>query len=410
MEKQELTIIDPTEYGLEKTKAIEMTSGLNSIIEERNSLEVIYDELIIKELNQETLKEARELRLKVKNNRTKGIEVWHTTNKEFYLAGGRFVDAVKNKEIAANIRMEAKLDEIEKYFVNQEKERIANLKAERTTQLEPFGIDVEFVDLGNMSEEQFAKFYDTQKLAFDTKVENERLSEEKRLKEEEESKRVLELSQKRNEILKPYYSYLDIQETLNISLLNELEFEKLLEKAKLAKKTDEEKKAQQEKELSALRKQKEEADKIQKAKDELTAARTKELQPYIVFISDYNSLINLPAKEYKTQLEDIKKGAELQWESDRKEKLVQDALKAENEALLKQQQEAKEKEEKKLKAEIELSNADDKAKFKAWYIKFDEMRLSFPNLTSEAGLLMKARADEALLIVDGVLIQDAHTL
>ena len=97
--KTELVVINPKEYGLEEKQAEKMTSGLAVVLTERKVLEGIYNAVIAKELNAETFKEARELRLKVQKNRTTGIEAWHKTNKAFYLAGGRFVDAIKNKEI-----------------------------------------------------------------------------------------------------------------------------------------------------------------------------------------------------------------------------------------------------------------------------------------------------------------------
>lgn len=186
--KTELILVDPKEFGLEEKKANEMTSGLKSIIEERNSLEEIYNELIKQELNQDTLKQAKALRIKIRDNRTKGIEVWHKSNKAFYLAGGRFVDAVKNKEVVNNDRMEAKLEEIELYFINLEKEAKAKLKVERLTQLEPFEVlGLEHIAVEEMTEEQFASFLSTNKSAFEARKEQERLSELARIEAEKKA-------------------------------------------------------------------------------------------------------------------------------------------------------------------------------------------------------------------------------
>lgn len=181
---QELQIIDPKEYGLEEVKATEMTSGLNSIIEERTALESIFNDVILKELNADTLKEARELRLKIQKNRTQGIDVWHKTNKEFYLAGGRFVDAVKNREIAINSRLESKLGEIENHFKALEEQRLNNLYTERVALLEPYGEVNKFVDLKQMDDTTFNNFLSDTKLAFETRKENERKAEEQRIADE----------------------------------------------------------------------------------------------------------------------------------------------------------------------------------------------------------------------------------
>lgn len=174
---QELVIIDPKEYGLEEKQAEKMTSGLATVLVERKALEEVYNSVIVKELNAETFKEARELRLKVQKNRTTGIEAWHKTNKAFYLAGGRFVDAYKNKEVVVNEQMEAKLLEIEKYEQKLEADRKTKLKSDRLELLLPYEVDVQFISIEEMTEEQFTGFLANNKLAFETKKENERLAE-----------------------------------------------------------------------------------------------------------------------------------------------------------------------------------------------------------------------------------------
>ena len=68
---------------------------------------------------------------KIYTNRTKGIDAWHKVNKDFYLRGGQFIDAIKRKEILVNEQMEEKLQEAEKFFENQEKQRIADLQESR---------------------------------------------------------------------------------------------------------------------------------------------------------------------------------------------------------------------------------------------------------------------------------------
>lgn len=184
---QELVIIDPKEYGLEKTQAEKMTSGLVTVLAERKALEEVYNSVIVKELNAETFKEARELRLKVQKNRTTGIEAWHKTNKAFYLAGGRFVDAYKNKEVVVNEQMEAKLLEIEKYEQKLEADRKSKLKADRLELLLPYDVDVQYVSIEEMTEEQFTGFLANNKLAFETKKENERLAELARIEAEKKA-------------------------------------------------------------------------------------------------------------------------------------------------------------------------------------------------------------------------------
>ena len=179
--------VNPKEFGLEETKANEMVSGLTPIIEERKSLEEIFNRVIVKELNDETLKEARDLRIKIRDNRTKGILVWHKANKEFYLRGGQFVDAIKNKEIQSNEYMEDKLNDIEKYFERIEAERIEKLKAERLELLAPYEVDTQFISVELMSEEQFNALLLKEKTSFEARKEQERLAELARIEAEKKA-------------------------------------------------------------------------------------------------------------------------------------------------------------------------------------------------------------------------------
>lgn len=348
----ELTIIDPKEFGLEETKATEMTSGLKSIIEERNSLEGIYDELIKQELNAETLKQAKALRIQIRDNRTKGIEPWHKTNKAFYLAGGRFVDAVKNKEIVNNERMEAKLEEIEQYFIKQEQEAKAKLKLDREAKLLPFEVDTQFIAIADMSDEQFEQLLSNSKLAFETKAEQARQAELARI----ETERLAE--EKRQEDLKAEQERLETQRLENERLKAEAdkrEKEMQIEREKLAK---------------------EQAEKDRLAKIE----------------SDKQAKILADAKA----------------EADKLAKQLKDKEEAERIANEQEKARIEAEEADKLAKEKALLLAPDKEKVKVFFEKFKA--LEFPGLESEAGILMTKRVTEALQMVKQLIIEDSKTL
>ena len=191
-----VTIIDPKEFGLKEENANKMVSGLNPIIEERSALEQIYAIVIKKELTPELLKEARELRLKIRDNRTKGIEVWHKTTKDYFLKGGQFVDAIKRKENVVNELMEAKLSEIEKYFENIEAERIKALHTERAEKLKPFGYEIGATNFGLMDDNMFnailvgAEKTHKDKLELEAKIEADRIEKERLEAEEREKQRI----------------------------------------------------------------------------------------------------------------------------------------------------------------------------------------------------------------------------
>ena len=187
----ELVKVNPSEYGIEEKKASELIGNLPQLQSERDVLEGQYNEVIKMDIESvETSKVARELRLKIRDNRTKGIAVWHRTTKEVFLRAGQYVDAVKNREVTINERMESNLEEIEKYAEIQEQKRRDELKAKRISELEVYSEFVPFgIDLGAMSDDEYQKVFNGAKLQFDAKIEAEkleaeRIAEEKRIEAE----------------------------------------------------------------------------------------------------------------------------------------------------------------------------------------------------------------------------------
>jgi len=197
-------MVNPNDFGLEENKALELTSGLTTILTERETLKNAYLDVIELDLNEENLKTFKELRLKIVKNRTQGIEKWHKTNKEFFLTGGRFVDAVKNKEVAENERMESNLLEKEKHFENLEKARLKAIHEERVSKLLPFNYEIGNVDFSGMDENMFSAILLGAETNHKAKLEAERVAEEQRLEAirleaEEKEKQRLEMERLRAE-------------------------------------------------------------------------------------------------------------------------------------------------------------------------------------------------------------------
>lgn len=194
---------EATQYGLEESQASSMVSGLVPILEEREHLAKMYSDLIVQEINQDLIKQANALRKKIKENRTKGIEVWHRTNKDVFLRGGQFVDAIKRREVAENERMEDKLEEIEKYYENLEKERIAKLQAEREAELSQYEVEnLTTLRLGEMEDSVYSAFMIGAKSQFEARKEAERKAEEDRLAKEKAEAEERERIRLENERLK----------------------------------------------------------------------------------------------------------------------------------------------------------------------------------------------------------------
>jgi hypothetical protein len=182
-QSKEIESVSPETFGIEPVKAKEMTSGLDTVLAEREILKNAYLDVIDLPITSENLEVFRELRLKIRDNRTKGIEKWHKLNKAFFLNGGRFVDAIKNKEVAINEDWETKLLEAEKFFENQEKARIKALNDARIERLRPYLENVDGQDFSMMDDYDFDDFVEVKKLQFERKQEAERIERERIEKE-----------------------------------------------------------------------------------------------------------------------------------------------------------------------------------------------------------------------------------
>ena len=190
-------------FGIEPAKAKEMVEGLGSTLADREVLKNAYIDVIELDITSENLATFKELRLKLVKNRT-SIETWHKNNKAFYLAGGRFVDAIKNKEIEVNKEMESKLLEGEKFFENQEKEKARLLNEERIEKVRPYVEDVTGLDFSPMNDEDFDDYVLGKKTRY-----NERIEAEKQMKIEAEKEAIiLKLHNERSTTLLPYWNFI----------------------------------------------------------------------------------------------------------------------------------------------------------------------------------------------------------
>lgn len=265
--KNEL-MINPKEFGIEKKQADELLGNLPQLKEERSILENQYKEIISLDIeDSETSKKARELRLKIRDNRTKGINQWHKVTKDYFLKGGQFVDAIKRKEIEINERMESNLEEIEKHAEIKEQKRIEELKSKRIKELEIYSDFVPFgIDLGIISDEEYKKVFNGAKMQFDAQQEAERKAEEERLKEEQKQKLITE---NRNELL-PWSQWINEFEKIDFEKANTSE---IIKEAKSVKEKAEKEAERIRKENEKLQKEREEE---RKKQAELEAKRKKE--------------------------------------------------------------------------------------------------------------------------------------
>jgi len=196
----EIVKIDPKEYGLDDVQVVTIEQAFAPKIAERDGLVEIYKQVITKELNDATCKEAGDLRRKLVKVRT-GIAEIHKTQKAFFLAAGRFVDAWKNKETTPIEQMEDNLDKIEKHFILIEQERIAKLETERAELLKQY-TEILPMSLGLMQQDVFEAYLNAQKVAYEAKIAAEKQAEIDRIAREKAEAEERERIRLENEALK----------------------------------------------------------------------------------------------------------------------------------------------------------------------------------------------------------------
>ena len=359
MENQ-LLLVDPSKFGIQESSVKTLIGNLPEIKTERDELVKEFNSVVKLDIeDKSTSKIARELRLKIKDNRTKGLEVWHTKSKEFFLKGGQFIDAIKREESAINKEMEDKLSEIENYFEIKEKERKAKLNAERIEMLEPYNSFVPIgLNFGEISEDEFQKVLNGAKLQYNQMIEEEEKAEKERIRLAE----IERLNSIRRELAMPYYFFWSENEKqINFGEQSEDEFSVFLERIKKAKSDDDLEQEEIRKENERLAEEKRKAE--EKAKKE--------------------------REEVERQLEQQRKEQE---EVLRKEKEKQAKLEAQLEAKRKAELEAenkriKEEQEKKKEAE-RLAKAPIKNQLNAWVNSFE---IPETNVDNDVSKLIKEK-------------------
>lgn len=328
----------------------EITKGLTQILTEREILATDYANIIKLPLIGENMVVFKTLRLKIRDNRTKGIEPWHKVNKEFYLRAGQFIDAYKRKETAENFRMEDMLLNAENHFVNIEKEKAEKLFNNRHTELLKWVEDESVIpeSLGAMSEDIWANYLTGIKAAHKERKETAERVEKERIEAERKDALLID----RMKDMAPYYNFYDgksvtletteeeYQNIKSIAIQTKADHEK--KQAAIAAENERLRKEAAEKErlakIEAAKQAKIEADRLakeQKEKEEREKAEAIRLAKQEAERKAYE------AKLAREREERAKAEAEL--------KDKQEAERKANEAKLKKEREAKEAAEAELK-------------------------------------------------------------
>lgn len=222
------TVVDPKEFGIEEIKASQIENSFMPKIKERELLDNAFNEILTKELTPELAVEAKRLRNQYVKIRT-GIAEIHKVEKQFFLAAGRFCDAIKNRLTLPVEQKEERLFEIEDYFNKIERERIAKIKSDREELLSSYVDNPDSYKSELLSDEAFDNLLTGLKLAFEHKLEKEKEAERIRLEEEREEN----LKRLRSNLMRPYYDF--FKDEVNLGEISDADFEILISEMKAKK-------------------------------------------------------------------------------------------------------------------------------------------------------------------------------
>jgi len=274
MKNNEIVSVNAQEFGLTEETAKGIQQQFQPMLDKMVELENEFNAIMSFPIEAEGQAEkAKKLRAKYVKVRTGTAEI-HKTQKAFYLNGGRFIDGWKNAQIFASQNKEQKLEEIEKWAENKEKERLERINNERAEALKPFVEDVSLLNLASMEEDVWKAYFSVKKKDFEDKVAAEKKVEEEKLlklKQEEEAR---EQQRIENAKLK---AEAEAREKQILAERKANEEKEAKAKSEADKKLEEERKIADAK----LKKEKEEKEKLQselKAKKDAEAKAEKEKQ------------------------------------------------------------------------------------------------------------------------------------
>lgn len=147
------------------------------------------------------IKDARTTRLALKDIRV-AAEKTRKSLKEDSLRKGKAIDGVYNILEYAIRPLEEHLEAQEKFAERLEQERKNALAADRSRQLQVYGVDPSLYDLGAMAEATFVQLLETNRLAHESRQEAQRKAEAERIVREQAEAAERERMRAENERLK----------------------------------------------------------------------------------------------------------------------------------------------------------------------------------------------------------------
>ncbi len=356
--------VDYKKFELTEEKAMSIQKSFSVIKTDKEAIEVIYNQLIKAEITPEICEQAGELSTKLSKVNAK-LNKAHKAEKQLFLRAGQFCDALKNREKVSIENMQETLKELKNYYIVQEQKRVAELTEIRAAELLGFMTLNEMPGkIGEMEQPVYDAYLINVKNLHDEKIKAERQAELERI--EREAKALLH--DERKEQLIDYWQFLtDQQKFITLSELTEHEFDEMLQNLK-AKQNEFE--AEQEKikaENIRLQKEREEAERIEKATRLIEAEKLRKK--------------NLKLRLEKEKVEKIRQAEQA------KTAKLKAEIKAKEEAEKKEKEEAKRIEQERIEAEQEAKRKAEAAPDKEKLLKLAKTinSIVMPELSTDAG-------------------------
>ncbi len=181
--------------GLEKSKARQIEAVFAPMVKMLKEFEATYDEIAALEINPDTCKKAKRLRLDIAKVRIDADKV-RKEQKEEYLRAGGAIQGVYNILKFAVADKEEKLKDIETHYERIEAEMKARLQAKRELELVKYDVDGPALALGAMKALVWDNFLSGAKanheavIAAEKKAEEDRIEAERKAAEEREKIRL----------------------------------------------------------------------------------------------------------------------------------------------------------------------------------------------------------------------------
>ena len=336
---------------IEKSKADQIKQTFMPMADMLTEFEKAYNDLIEeakKGIDLKLTEKAKRLRLDIGQVRIDTGKL-KDKQKENIKLEDRAIMGVHNILVWAVKEKEDKLKEIEKHFEILEQKRLDELQKERVTELSKYVEDAHERRLSEMDDDVWNAYLNAKKQAWEDEQAAIRKAEADRI----ENERLDKVERDRRYELAPYAMFVS-ENNMKLREMDEKEYSELLNSLISAKKEYDNR---QEK----IRLENEKIKKEREAELKLREERSKQLQPYIQFIRDYNTLISKSEKEYSKEFKEIKKGAEDHWEFERKEQIRKQKEEEEKEAQLKKEREERARLERENKERIEKEEKEKEA-------------------------------------------------